>query len=98
MDLLRWWSTPPVANRARALLGRHGCSVRRPGRARSLQVGGDPAAPATDYDLACDVEGALGVIPVGSGDFPLDTDVQAAIRGIELRLEHPDGTVVRARM
>jgi hypothetical protein len=48
--------------------------------------------------LACDVEGALGVIPVGSGDFPLDTDVQAAIRGIELRLEHPDGTVVRARM
>jgi hypothetical protein len=30
-------------------------------------------------------------------DFPLDTDVQAAIRGIELRLEHPEGTVVRAR-
>jgi hypothetical protein len=25
-------------------------------------------------------------------DFPLDTDVQAAIRGNELRLVHPDGT------
>jgi hypothetical protein len=31
-------------------------------------------------------------------DFPLDTDVQAAIRGNELRLRHPDGTVVRARI
>jgi len=31
-------------------------------------------------------------------DFPLDTDVQAAIRGNELRLIHPDGTVVRARI
>jgi hypothetical protein len=31
-------------------------------------------------------------------DFPLDTDVQAAIRGNELRLKHPDGTLVRARI
>lgn len=31
-------------------------------------------------------------------DFPLDTDVQAAIRGIELRLIHPDGGWVRARI
>ena len=31
-------------------------------------------------------------------EFPLDTDVQAAIRGSELRLKHPDGTVVRARI
>jgi hypothetical protein len=32
-------------------------------------------------------------------DFPLDTDVQAAIRGNELRLIHPDGTGwVRARI
>ena len=31
-------------------------------------------------------------------DFPLDTDVQAAIRGNELRLKHPDGTVVTARI
>jgi hypothetical protein len=25
------------------------------------------SAPATDYDLACDVEGELGIIPVGAG-------------------------------
>jgi hypothetical protein len=31
-------------------------------------------------------------------DFPLDTDVQAAIRGNELRLKRSDGTVVRARI
>jgi hypothetical protein len=31
-------------------------------------------------------------------DFPLDTDVQAAIRSNELRLKHPDGTVVKARI
>jgi hypothetical protein len=31
-------------------------------------------------------------------DFPLDTDVQAAIRGNELRLIHPDGGWVRARI
>ena len=32
-------------------------------------------------------------------DFPLDTDVQAAIRGNELRLIHPDGTGwVKARI
>jgi hypothetical protein len=31
-------------------------------------------------------------------DFPLDTDVQAAIRSNELRLRHSDGTVVRARI
>jgi len=31
-------------------------------------------------------------------DFLLDTDVQAAIRGNELRLRHPDGTVVKARI
>ena len=31
-------------------------------------------------------------------DFPLDTDVQAAIRGNQLLLKHPDGTVVRARI
>jgi hypothetical protein len=31
-------------------------------------------------------------------DFPFDTGVQAAIRGNELRLKHPDGTVVRARI
>jgi hypothetical protein len=27
----------------------------------------DKSAPATDYDLACDVEGYLGIIPVGNG-------------------------------
>ena len=31
-------------------------------------------------------------------DFPLDTDVQAAIRGNELRLINPDGGSVRARI
>lgn len=31
-------------------------------------------------------------------DFPLDTDVQVAISGNELRLMHPDGIVVRARI
>jgi hypothetical protein len=31
-------------------------------------------------------------------DFSLDTDVQAAIRSNELRLKHPDGRVVRARI
>src|SRR5688572_8042554 len=27
----------------------------------------DPRATATDYDLACDVEGVLALIPVGAG-------------------------------
>jgi hypothetical protein len=31
-------------------------------------------------------------------DFPFDADVQATVRGNELRLIHPDGTVVRARI
>jgi immunity protein 21 of polymorphic toxin system len=36
----------------------------------------DPASPATDYDLACDVEGELGLIPVGGGEgLVIDDDV-----------------------
>lgn len=31
-------------------------------------------------------------------EFPLDTDVHAAIRGNQLLLENPDGSVVRARI
>jgi hypothetical protein len=44
----------------------------------------DPASPATDYDLACDVEEELGLIPVGGGeglvinaDVPMSAWVQA---------------------
>lgn len=48
---------------------------------------GDPAAPATDYDRACDVENCLRVIPVGGGeglvlgDEPNDTTWWATPEG-----------------
>jgi len=36
----------------------------------------DPASPATDYDLACDVEEELGLIPVETGEgLVIDEDV-----------------------
>lgn len=35
--------------------------------AASTRWSRDPNAPATDYDLACEVEGVLGLVPVGGG-------------------------------
>lgn len=62
----------------------------------------DPDAPATDYDLACDVDGYLGVIPVGAGEGlvvsidPLPacwwSDEQGR-GGVLLRWLHGDGTL-----
>ena len=53
-ELVRVWEGTAVPSAGRVVHAR-------------FRYGGDPAAPATDYDLACDIEGALGVIPVGSG-------------------------------
>ena len=53
-ELVRVWEGTAVPSAGRVVHAR-------------FRYGGDPAAPGTDYDLACDVEGALGVIPVGAG-------------------------------
>lgn len=63
-----------------------GASVPSGGRVVNTKFrwNGDPKAPATDYDRACDVNGALGLIPVGWGmglvindDVPMSTWVES---------------------
>lgn len=47
---------------------------------------GEPDSPATDYDLACDVQGVVGLIPVGKGqglviggdEVPMSTWIEAS--------------------
>jgi len=72
-----------------ALEGEHITGEWKPGPVR--RVGGGTASGVVLGDLRS-TAGAL------AKDFPLDADVQAAIRGNELRLKHPDGTVVRAKI
>ena len=45
-----------------------GCLRPSEGRVIESRFRHDPSGPATDYDRACDVEGWIGVIPVGDGD------------------------------